>query len=232
MSMDDSRYFEQGSEEWFKARLNRFTSSEVHKLIPGARAKDGELSKTAISYVFDKIADRITAGQCLEYRELNTREIEWGKAHEDEARLAYATITCEDVQTCGFFVCENLPCFGGSPDGLVGDDGFIEIKCPYNSAVHARYLALSYPEDLLREKPEYYAQIQGNYLATGRSWCDFISYDPRCANPSLAAKIMRIPRDEAFIDKIRKSVMAAEKFKQKIFSQIADATLGSRIHNS
>lgn len=52
------------------------------------------------------------------------------------------------------------------------------------------------PDDLRREKPEYYAQIQGNYLATGRRWCDFVSYDPRCANPLLAVKILRIPRDE------------------------------------
>lgn len=81
--MTDSRYFEQGTPEWYEARLHRFTSSEVHKLIPGARARPGELTKTAVAYVFDKIADRITAGGCLEYRELNTREIEWGREHED-----------------------------------------------------------------------------------------------------------------------------------------------------
>ena len=60
--MTDSRYFEQGTPEWYEARLHRFTSSEVHKLIPGARARPGELTKTAVAYVFDKIADRITAG--------------------------------------------------------------------------------------------------------------------------------------------------------------------------
>jgi exodeoxyribonuclease (lambda-induced) len=219
--MTDSRYFEQGTPEWYEARLHRFTSSEVHKLIPGARAWPGELTKTAVAYVFDKIADRITAGGCLEYRELNTREIEWGREHEETARLAYSTIMSVDVQTCGFFVCEDLPSFGGSPDGLVGEDGFIEIKCPYNSSVHARYLAMATPDDLLREKPEYYAQIQGNYLATGRRWCDFVSYDPRCANPLLAVKILRIPRDEEYIDRISEAVLAAVKYKQEITSRMA-----------
>lgn len=217
--MTDSRYFEQGTPEWYEARLHRFTSSEVHKLIPGARP--GELTKTAVAYVFDKIADRITAGGCLEYRELNTREIEWGREHEETARLAYSTIMSVDVQTCGFFVCEDLPSFGGSPDGLVGEDGFIEIKCPYNSSVHARYLAMATPDDLRREKPEYYAQIQGNYLATGRRWCDFVSYDPRCANPLLAVKILRIPRDEEYIGRIREAVLAAVKYKQEITSRMA-----------
>lgn len=66
---------------------------------------------TAVAYVFLKDRRSHHGRGCLEYRELNTREIEWGREHEDTARLAYSTIMSVDVQTCGFFVCEEIALF-------------------------------------------------------------------------------------------------------------------------
>ena len=210
---------QQNTAQWYNDRLYHFTSSELHKLLTQPKSGDG-LSKSAESYIFDKLAEYLTAGTCLDYNELNTREVRWGHQYEGEARQLYERVTGEAVVLCGFIPWSDS--FGGSPDGLVGEDGGIEIKCPYNSAVHARYLLLETPKDLQRLKPEYYAQIQGNMLATGRKWFDFVSYDPRVQNKGLSIKILRIPRNEEFLAKIRTALDRAEQYQESIMAKLAN----------
>ena len=214
----------QNTSEWYASRLFRFTSSELGKLMTEPRSKAdkeaGNLSATAEGYIFDKIAEYLTDGTCLDYRQLDTKEIKWGNTHEEPARLAYEKRTGKSVELVGFIGWG--PYFGGSPDGLVDDDGLIEIKCPYNSSVHARYLMMRTPEDLRKLNPDYYAQIQGNLLATGRKWADFVSYDPRVQNPSLALKILRIPLDEAMQERIKVVLGRANQMKDEYIKQIAE----------
>lgn len=208
----------QNTAQWYSDRLYHFTSSELHNLLGEPKSKADLLPKKAKDYIFDKLAEDLTAGTCIDYNELNTKATRWGHTYEPEARKRYEAFTLQKVDLCGFI--EWSPIFGGSPDGLVGDDGGIEIKCPYNSSVHARYLLFETPDDLKKEKPEYYAQIQGNMLVTGRKWFDFISYDPRVQNPDFALKILFIPRDEEYIDQIRKAIDRAEKYKEQILSKL------------
>lgn len=173
------------------------------------------ISKQAEEYVFQKLAEDITG---MPDNSLDTKATRWGEYYEPEARQAYETVTGNAVELYGFIEWSQM--FGGSPDGLVGDDGIIEIKCPFNSANHVKYLALETQKELNALSPEYYAQIQGNLLATGRKWCDFISYDPRCARPEFALKILRVDRDEEFIEQIRDALDRAERFKERVTEKI------------
>lgn len=212
----------QNTGKWYADRLFHFTSSEVEKLLKEPRNKAdkeaGRLSASAEGYVFDKLAEILTNGTCLDYSTFDTREVRWGNEHEQDARAEYERRTGVAVELCGFIAYNSV--FGGSPDGLVGEDGIIEIKCPYNSANHARNLLLTTTEQFRKLHPEYYAQIQGNLLATGRKWADFVSYDPRVQNASLMLKVLRIERDEEYITQIVDALDKATQLKNLYMAQI------------
>ncbi len=212
---DDNPY--QNTDEWRELRLGHFTSSELSKLLTKPKSGDG-VSKTAETYIFDKIAEELTNGTCLDYTQVDTKETRWGHDCEPDARKAYEAAMGVEVELCGFI--EHSSSFGGSPDGLVGVDGGIEIKCPYNSAVHARYLLMQSPADLKALKPEYYAQIQGNLLVTDRKWFDFVSYDPRVQNPAFALKVLRIERDEKMIAEIEGAIARATEYRDELLKQL------------
>jgi hypothetical protein len=208
---------QQNTAQWYGARLFHFTSSELSKLLTKPKSGDG-VSKTAETYIFDKIAEELTNGTCLDYTQLDTKEVRWGHEFEPAARAAYEERMNVAVDLCGFI--EYSPSFGGSPDGLVGEDGGVEIKCPYNSANHARNLLMRTPADLKALHPEYYAQIQGNLLVTGRKWWDFVSYDPRVQNPVFALKILRVPRDEQMITEIEAAIARATKYRDELLRDL------------
>lgn len=208
---------EQNTAQWYGARLFHFTSSELSKLLTKPKSGDG-VSKTAENYIYDKIAEELTNGTCLDYTQLDTKEVRWGHEFEAAARAAYEDRMGVNVELCGFI--EYSPSFGGSPDGLVGEDGGIEIKCPYNTANHARNLLLRTPADFKALHPEYYAQIQGNLLITGRKWFDFISYDPRVQNEVFQLKVLRIPRDEKMIAEIKAAVDRATTYRDKLLRDL------------
>lgn len=208
---------QQHTPQWYGARLFHFTSSELHKLLTKPKSGEG-VSKTAETYIFDKIAEELTNGTCLDYTQLDTKETRWGHEWEPIARETYEKAKGVSVELCGFI--EYSPSFGGSPDGLVGKDGGIEIKCPYNSVVHARYLLMRSSADLKALKPEYYSQIQGNLLVTGRKWFDFVSFDPRVQNPAFALKVLRIERDEKMITEIEAAITRATEYRDELLKQL------------
>lgn len=212
---DDNPY--QNTDEWRELRLGHFTSSELSKLLTKPKSGEG-VSKTAEAYIYDKIAEELTNGTCLDYTQIDTKETRWGHEFEPAAREAYEQAMGVEVELCGFI--EHSPSFGGSPDGLVGEDGGIEIKCPFNSAVHARYLMMRKAEDLKALKPEYYTQIQGNLLVTGRKWFDFVSFDPRVQNPAFQLMVLHIPRDEKMIAEIVEALDRATKYRDELLKQL------------
>lgn len=221
----DGRNIYQGTPEWFNDRLFHFTSSELYKLLTKPKSKQdqdaGKPSKTMEEYIFEKLAEDLTG----RYDDsLDTKALRWGETYETDARLAYETVTGNSVDLCGFIEWSKI--FGGSPDGLVGDDGIIEIKCPYSTANHVKYLLLENQYELNGLKPEYYTQIQGNLLAAGREWCDFISYDPRCVQAEFALKILRVNRDEEFIKRIKDALDKAERIKEQITNRIVRICIG------
>ena len=219
---------EQKSSDWFEQRLGKFTSSELSKLLVSGRSKDQEFGETALSYIKEKLHEHFTKGTCLDFGFQGNKATEWGEHFEPEAREEYQRITGIQIIECGFILSDVSEMFGGSPDGLTdGSEGLIEIKCPYGSN-HVKHLTYNTAEDLEQNEKEYYAQCQGNMLATGRQWCDFVSYDPRYQNPLFRTKIIRVERNEVFLAKAIDKIKKAEK----IFSEMLDGIINGQLQQS
>lgn len=179
---------EQRSEEWFAARLGKVTASRVADLM--AMTKSG-YSASRANYMAELICERLTGSQAERF---SNAAMQWGTDVEPQARAAYEFITDVVVSEVGFVPHQTIEMFGASPDGLVGDFGLIEIKCP-NTATHI--------ETLLNETvpAKYVTQMQVQMACTGREWCDFVSFDPRLP-ADLQIWISRLPRDAAVIENI------------------------------
>jgi putative phage-type endonuclease len=193
---------QQGSAEWIQERLGRFTASEIHKLIP--QGKGGQpFSDTGKTYILEKLVELETG---FPASEIYGPAVEWGSDKEPMARDWYTRITGNEVQEAYFEPYGTHA--GGSPDGLVGELGIIEIKCPFKTVNHFKYRMARKADDL---PAEYFWQIQMNLLCTGRSWCDFVSFDPRVRTKELGIFILRV---------------SAGKSEQELLkSRIADAVL-------
>lgn len=154
---------EQRSEEWFKARLGKVTASRVADVL--AKIKSGE-SASRRNYKIQLVSERLTGEKQETY--IN-QAMQDGIDREFYARERYVQQHGE-VEEVGFIQHPTLEA-GASPDGLVGDDGLIEIKCP---------LGTTHTETLMTQEvpSKYIPQIQFQLLCTGRKWCDFISYNP------------------------------------------------------
>lgn len=151
----------QGSEEWFKARCGIPTASCFNKFT----TPTGKPSIQRLKYMQQLAGERITGKKDQAYQ---SDAMKRGVELEPEARALYEIITKTQVQSVGFCLEGS---YGASPDGLVGDEGCIEIKCP-GMSTHVSYLVENeVPQD-------YVLQVQGILLVTGREWCDFVSYYP------------------------------------------------------
>lgn len=178
----------QGSAEWFAVRLGKVTASRVSDVI--AKTKSGWGSSRA-NYMAQLIAERLTGVPAESY---TNAAMQWGVDHEQEARSAYEFRTDSDVTEIGFVHHPKIAMSGASPDGLVGKDGLVEIKCP-NTASHIDTL-------LVQSIPEkYITQMQWQMACTDRLWCDFVSYDPRMPE-SMRFFIRRIERDDERIKEL------------------------------
>ncbi|HUT93494.1 MAG TPA: YqaJ viral recombinase family protein [Thermoguttaceae bacterium] len=189
---------EQGSAEWLAERLGKVTASRFVELLPESRTKS-PWSKTAQSYMLDLLAERLTR---LPQGFGGNRATEWGNTHEAAAIRVYEArtrLTCTQV---GFVNHATEKHIGGSPDRLVGDDGGVEAKCPFDTRVHLEYyLGGVVPK-------EHVAQVQGHLWNSGRKWWDFISYDPRIQDSKLALFCVRAERDEEYIEMLSAKVCA------------------------
>jgi putative phage-type endonuclease len=173
---------EQRTADWFRARAGKATASRFKDVI--AKRKDGKgYLSVRDDYAADLVVERLTGEPA---QRLDTAAMSWGREQEDEARRAYQSLRGVIVEDVGFVQHDTLQA-GCSPDGLVDWDGLIEIKCPYNSAVHIETLLGGMPA-------EHMPQVQGQMWITGRQWCDFVSYDPRMPEP-LQLYVQRIPAD-------------------------------------
>jgi hypothetical protein len=179
---------EQGSPEWFAARLGLPTSSEFATVM--AKGRDGGASVTRKAYL-NKLAGEILTGEPAE--SYTNAHMERGKVQEEEAREAYAFMKDAEPQLVGFIV--NGP-KGCSPDSLIGEEGGLEIKTALPHIQVERLLRGELPA-------EHRAQVQGNLWVAERKWWDFVSYCPR-----LPLLVVRVERDEEYIAKISKAVDA------------------------
>ena len=184
---------EQRSESWFQARLGKVTASKVSDVM--AKTKSG-YAASRDNYMAQLVVERMTNKQAETF---TNAAMEWGTQQEPFARAAYEIKKGVVVEEVGFIDHPRLPNAGASPDGLVGEEGMVEIKCP-NTATHIETL-------LSKEVPwKYYAQMQWQMACTGRLWCDYVSYDPRMPD-NTQLFIQRVYRDADNIELMEKEVV-------------------------
>lgn len=183
---------QQGSDEWFAARLGKVTASRVADVV--AKTKSGPAASRK-NYLAQLVAERLTKTASDSF---TNAAMQWGTEKEPEARSAYTLMTDNPVEGVGFVDHPTIAMTGASPDGLVADNGLVEIKCP-NTATHI--------ETLLSGKvpSKHNTQMQWQMACTGREWCDFVSYDPRLTG-DLALFVERVERDYTLISELESSV--------------------------
>lgn len=175
----------QGTDDWLRARIGKVTASRMADLM--ARTKTGWGASRA-NYLAELLCERLTGAAAERF--VNSA-MAHGTAQEPFARQAYTDHTGHDVFEVGFIDHPEIAMSGASPDGYVGDDGLIEIKCP-NTATHLDTLL----SGSVAEK--YVLQMHWQMACTGRAWCDFVSYDPRCPE-HLRLFVKRVHRDTSLI---------------------------------
>lgn len=179
---------EQGSEEWHQIRLGKATASRFKDVL----AKGQGISRN--KYKAQLIAQRLSGKKSKGF---TSWQMAQGTEREAEARLIYEAFTGNKVSEVGFVELDHIQA-GASPDGLVNDDGTIEIKCTEE---------LAHYEVMEKQKvpAEYVKQIQGQLWVTERQWCDFISYCPEF-DPKNRMQIVRVHRDEGLIAELQREV--------------------------
>ena len=194
---------DQGTDEWRQARAGIATASQFKHVM--SKINSGEAASRR-NYRIDLVVERLT-GKPLE--KFKSREMIQGTEREPDARMAYMIRTGAVVDQVGLVRHDEIEC-GASPDGLIGSDGGLEIKCPERSA-HFEYLHQK------AEPPEYTWQIQGCMWVCERQWWDFVSYNPDFP-AHLQLIVRRIKRDEQAIAKLAAQVA---KFMQEVLDDEA-----------
>lgn len=198
--MIDTRLLEQGTEEWKFARLGHVSASSIAAVM--SKGKDNSESAVRKAYKIKIIAERLTGKPQESYK---NAAMEWGNEQEPFARMAYEAKKNVMVDKTGFWKHETKEWLGVSPDGLVGNDGLIEIKCP-NTTTHLEYIF----DDVVPS--DYRKQIQCQLWVTNRAWCDFVSYDPRLPERNQLF-IKRCERDDKLIATMQEEV---DKFLNEV----------------
>jgi hypothetical protein len=188
----------QGEEDWYAARAGIVTCSELSTVL--AKGKGGGDSVTRRKYMLTLAGERI--GGPSPFDRYSNGAMQRGHEYEQEARDSYQLITDHEVEQVGFMRRGDV---GYSPDGIIGDDGLLEIKTK------------AYPlhlDCLLKDEvpAEHMAQIQGGLWVSGRQWLDFVSY-----SPGLPIFIKRVPRDESYIANLSAEV---ERFNAEVDSMV------------
>lgn len=173
---------EQGTPEWFAERCGKATASKIADVV--ARTKTG-WGASRVNYAAQLIAERLTGVAAEGW---TSAEMRWGTETEPQARAAYEFLTGNTVQQVGFISHPTVAMSGASPDGMVDDDGLLEIKCP-NTATHIDTLLGGCVPG------KYVTQMLWQMACTGRRWCDFVSFDPRMPE-SMRFFRKRVDRDD------------------------------------
>lgn len=177
---------EQRTDEWRASRVGKITASQMKRVLAVSK-RDGKPLQARQDYLAEIVCERLTGkAQGIPM----SPAMQWGVDMEPTARAAYESRTGLVAMPAGFLLHANGYC-GASPDGLVANDGGVEIKCPWNSLVHIETLLHGMPEDHM-------PQVQCAMWVTGRVWWDFVSFDPRMPE-KLRLYVQRIERDQDYI---------------------------------
>jgi len=182
---------QQGTDEWFAARLGTVTASRAADVM----TKKGSAARANLSaqLVLERLTN--TKGESF-----SSTAMQWGVDQEPFARAAYEARSGVWVDTVGFVQHPTIERAGASPDGLVGHDGLVEIKCPNTATMIDTLLTGKVPGN-------YATQMQMQMACTGRAWCDYAVFDSRMpVKAQLFVK--RVQRDQKFIDDLNKEIIA------------------------
>lgn len=183
---------EQGTQEWLEQRRGKVTASRIADLMAQTKSGPGASRK---NYAAQLVAERLTGTVAESF---TNAAMQWGTETEPQARAAYTLATFNDVTEAPFVTHPKIQDAGASPDGFIGDDGLIEIKCP-TTATHI--------DTLLSGKIDgkYLKQMYFQMACTGREWCDFVSFDPRLPD-EMRLFIHRVPAHPEAIAEIEEAV--------------------------
>ena len=187
--------FEQRTEEWYACIRGKMTASNASIILANGKGLE--------TYIYSLMADYYSIAEKVNY---TNPDIERGILLEPEARIEFEFYTGLNVEEVGFVELDEY--CGVSPDGLIGDDGLIEIKCPKDDI----YFRLLLNDNI---KPEYIAQMQMQMFVTERQYCYFVSYNP---NFEKTLYIKKINRDEEMIVKIQAGLDYGTKLIKEIKS--------------
>lgn len=193
---------DQRSADWFAARAGKVTASRVADVV--ARTKSG-YGASRENYKAQLVCERLTGSVEPSY---TNAAMQWGVDNEEPALECYTFLTSHEVAIVGFVDHPSIAWSGCSPDGLIGDIGLVEVKCP-NTATHIDTL-------LKDDVPDKYLKQIAWQLACHptRAWCDFVSYDPRLPE-AMQLFVKRVRRDDSFIAELEAEIA-------KFLTEVAD----------
>ncbi len=195
----------QRSDDWHSERCGKVTASRI-KDIDAKPAKGKVLNSLGLII----LSERLTG---VQEETKTTQLMQWGIDHEPHAITAYENETGEFVEGTGLIDHPSIPLSGASPDGLVGKQGQLEVKCPYTTTHLNTLLSRKVPD-------EYIPQITWQLACTEREWCDFVSYDPRLPE-YLQLVIIRVFAKDLDIAGLEQSVIAFNKTIDQAIDQLA-----------
>lgn len=192
------RQSNQGGTDWLRERAGHATASCFADI--RATGAKGQPLKARDDYLMRLVVERLTGDPV---QTPSSFAMQWGTDAEPYARAAYEEETGSIVREVGFKKHPAHAWIGASSDGMVGEKGAIEIKCPHNSMIHLLTWETGMPE-------HHRAQVQGQIWTLGLEWVDFCSYDPRMQTGAEHLKLFvrRIYRDDAYIAQLEKDVLA------------------------
>lgn len=190
--------------EWYRKRLGMLTGSCIGKIM--GKGRGSRFTQTGMTYLKEVGAERALKPEIVnddakfqEYlmqADKGSAATAYGTNLEDEARKRYEKESGNKVVETGSVIHPEFKHFSASPDGLVGDDGQVEIKCPYTIKTSFEYFTqLKSEMDLPRINNDYWWQMQAQLACTGRIWCDFFVYDPRLTGEFVCVRVRRNEED-------------------------------------
>jgi hypothetical protein len=184
-----------GSPQWVKERIGKLTASRMADVlsVSKAKGKEGTPLKSRIDYAMELVAERMTDSAMNHFV---SDDMKWGLEWEAAAIEEYEAVTGRIVEVAGWHSHPHIENFGGTPDGLVGREGTIQVKCPRSNTYVSWRLAGVVPE-------QHIPQMIVELLVTRREWCDFVAFDPRVQNPRGRLFIRRFtptPEQRAWVE--------------------------------
>ena len=195
---------EQRSEEWYAARCGKVTASKIGDILK--RIRNGDWAASRRNYCAQLVNERLTGKPHIPT--YTNDYMEWGKEQEVPARELYSKTTGSVVEDVGFINHPTIAHAGASPDGLIGEDGLLEIKC----LIKANHMEILLSENL----EKYELQMHWQMACTGRKWCDFVSFNPELPE-HMQLFIKRLERDDQEITRLEREV--------RIFLEEVDETV-------